>query len=51
MPRPVPLWFAFTAFLAVAALVLVAVAHWPWLLAPLLVIALAGAIWQAVTRR
>lgn len=51
MRRPVPLWLAFAAFLAVIALILAAVACWPWLLAPVLVLALAGVIWQAVTRR
>lgn len=50
MPRPVPLWLAFIAFLAIVALVLVAVAHWPALIAPLLVLALIGAIWQSVMR-
>lgn len=46
-----PLWVAFVVFLAALALALIAVQHWPWLIAPLLVLALVGAIWQAVTRR
>lgn len=47
----VPLWVAFLVFMAALVLALLAVQHWPWLIAPLLVLALVDAIWQAVTRR